>query len=261
MEVASQFSRQVFTLCYNPPLGCCKALRALIPCPHEHRTCRRFAPLRRRPLNTVPAFDIELPPVQRVVTCTVLGIVQQEDLARLVAAGSRPLRHGDGSTTHSGDLARIKEQHHAVARLIASGLSQTLVASITGYTQSYMSVLLNNPAMTELVSHYRAQLTNGAEVVAERLKHIALKAVDALAEDLEAGELDANEKLALAKLGLDRSGHGPHSKVSTVTEHHLFDHAELQRMNREARRASDADIIRQALPAPAIEIDDIEEAD
>jgi hypothetical protein len=194
----------------------------------------------------IASIDIgDLPQVQRIITCTVEGIVELEDLQALIA-DERP-RTPDGAS--AGDITRIRERHHSVARLIASGMQQSLVASICGYTQPYLSLLLNNPSMEELIGFYRAQHINASEVITSRLRHVALDAVEDLATKLEAGELDPQELLGLAKLGLDRSGHGPQQKTLNVTEHHLLDHAELTRLNIAARLESRQDIL-PALPPP-----------
>lgn len=194
-------------------------------------------------------FSTELPGVQRIVTCTIEGLLEIGDLQCLL---ERPAMPAGGQV---GDLKKIREKHHSVARLVASGMQQSLVASLSGYTEAWLSTLLNNPAMQDLVAHYRASHSNAAEVIAERLREAGLGALEKLVEQMEGEGLDPQELLGLAKLGLDRSGHGPQSKVHQVTEHHLLDHAELQRLNRAARVESAGDIIQQvkqpSLPAPS----------
>jgi hypothetical protein len=131
-------------------------------------------------------------------------------------------------------------------------MQQSLVAEISGFTQSYLSTLLNSPAMMELLAFYRAQRSAGHELVEERLRTLALSSVEQLEERIASGEVDDNTLLQAAKLGLDRSGHGPRSTVHQVRESHLFDHAELARLDRAARAESAQDIIpaQAALPAP-----------
>jgi hypothetical protein len=51
------------------------------------------------------------------------------------------------------------------------------------------------------------------------------------------------EAIAIAKLGLDRSGHGPSSTVTAVSENHLIDHAELKRLEAAARADSSQYIV------------------
>lgn len=200
--------------------------------------------------------DINTP---RIITCTVEGILDEEDLLELVqghgsspaAGASLPVEVDDPS-----DLKRVREKHHHVARLVAGGMPQRMVASLTGYTESYISILLNNPAMQELLEFYRIRNGQAQELVTEKLRTVGLKALERLDEKLDTDGLDANALLGVAKLGLDRAGHGPTQKSIAVTETHIVDHAELARLNNEARKGSSgyivdvAEVRKAALPAP-----------
>ncbi len=53
-------------------------------------------------------------------------------------------------------IAKLRDQHHIMARLFVSGLSNAEVAAETGYTIARVSVLRGSPAMEELVAKYRA---------------------------------------------------------------------------------------------------------
>lgn len=218
----------------------------------------------------LPDFSSE----PKIITATIEGILEEADLRELLmpsepnarqqasAAGEASAPSGPPSEfipTEDPDptsLKRIREKHHSVARLIANGMTQRLVARITGYTEGYLSVLLNAPAMAELVQFYRVQKGAAAEVISERLKTVGMKALDQLEDKMETEGLSAFELTGIAKLGLDRAGHGPASKNHTVVEHHLVDHAELKRRNQEALSRSAEVIIpmsqvRQALPSPS----------
>lgn len=200
-------------------------------------------------------IPMELQAPQTFITCQVEGLVDEGDLRRL-AAGSEHSR----AIVEPGDLKKLREKHHSVARLVAAGMPQATVAAITGYTPTYISLLLNNPAMQELLTYYRSAHTNAAEVIGERLRTAGLGALEKLQDKLDDKDgdgLDDQVLLGLAKLGLDRSGHGPQSKVQSVTEHHIIDHAELRRLNQAARAASREDIITDltALPAPTLSPD------
>jgi hypothetical protein len=168
-----------------------------------------------------------------MVTCVIEGILEEEDLREL-ALGADP-NQAEPEQDDPTDLKRIKERHHSVARMLASGLTQRMVASLCGYTESYLSVLLNNPAMQELCEFYRIQNGNAAQVMIEKLRSVGLQATEKLEQKLADDQLNNQELIATAKLGLDRGGLGPASKQHIVTEEHHFDHAELQRLNRDAR--------------------------
>lgn len=204
-------------------------------------------------MNSIPAdFNVDLPIPAKVVTCTIEGIVEEADVARLLR--DRQLNEVPMGL-QAGDLKKIRERHQQVARYEASGMKRGIIAALTGYDESSLSTLLQAPAMQELVGFYRLAHQNASEQVSERLKHVALKAVDKLEDQLDADELSGQELLGVAKLGLDRGGHGPHSKQTVVNEHHLIDHAELQRLNRAARADSAKHIIIQpdAITIPALE--------
>lgn len=181
----------------------------------------------------------------RVITCTVEGIVDEDDLrmlaggrevvaAEAVAAGTPP----PAEVEDPSDLKRLREKHHSVARQIAAGTPQSLVATICGYTESYLSILLNSPAMQELVAMYRMQQGAAAEVISEKLRTVGMKALEKLDAQMDSTEgLDAQALLGVAKLGLDRSGHGPSSTQRNINENHQIDHAALAEQMRRARGA------------------------
>lgn len=194
-----------------------------------------------------------------MVTCTIEGILDEEDLREL-ALGHGPNAVKPVAADDPNDLSKIREKHHHVARLIADGLQQRLVARISGYTEGYISILLNNPAMVELVEMYRIQAGASVKVATEKLKTVGLKALEKIDEKIDSDQLSNLELLSAAKLGLDRGGLGPQSKVHAVNEHHVIDHAEISRLNDEARRRNATSIVpvaevRKAL-APPTEADD-----
>jgi hypothetical protein len=203
--------------------------------------------------NIIVPKDLKIKPV---VTCVVEGILEESDLAELMlsspALGAEPVADDDPS-----DLKKIREKHHSVARMVAGGLSQRMVSQLCGYSESYLSVLLNNPSMQELVELYRVQTGQAAQVVVEKLKSVGLKAIEALEAKMESeGGLNNQELLSLAKLGLDRGGHGPSSSQHVINEQHTYDYAELAKMNEAARKRNAPNIVpaetirQQQLPAP-----------
>lgn len=189
-----------------------------------------------------------------MTTCTIEGQLEEEDLRQLVM-GTGDVRPDEDDPS---DLKKIKEKHHHVARLVADGLKQTLVSALTGYDDAYLSVLLKAPAMIELVELYRIKNGAAIDVVTEKLKTVGLKALERLDARVEADELDNNELISTAKLGFDRAGHGPASKHQVDFEQHIFDHAKLAELNKEAKRRNAEYIvpqeeIREALRLPSPE--------
>lgn len=193
----------------------------------------------------------------KIVTCVVEGILEESDLRELALGELAPSVENLPAVVEEEDpanLKRIKEKHHSVARLIAQGLQQRMVASLTGYNEAYLSVLLNAPAMIELVEMYRIQNGAASQVITEKLKTVGLKAVEQLEEKVDAGDMSVDGLLGVAKLGLDRGGHGPSSTQHNVTENHIIDHAALQELNRQARQRSAGSIVRSSDIRQTIEV-------
>lgn len=198
----------------------------------------------------VPADAVPAP----IVTCVVEGILEEVDLRELALStslGTEPVEN-----ENPADLKKIREKHHSVARMIAGGLNQRMVSQLCGYEEHYLSVLLNNPSMQELVELYRIQLGAATQIITEKLKTVGLKALEQLDERVEAGTLTNLELIATGKLGLDRAGHGPQTKHHNVDEQHIIDHAELIRLNKDAQARSAGHIVpasevRAALPPPS----------
>jgi hypothetical protein len=183
------------------------------------------------------------------VTVTVEEVLQPEHIAEYLAAC------GKMTTTQKSDekdVASLRARHHSVARLLASGMPEGTVADLTGFDNAYISVLKNNPSMIELVNHYRAPNNAVVEVIAERLRTVGHAALERLAEEIP--EMDHHALIATAKLGVDRSGNGPMSKVAH--EHtHILDPAKVAALAESARRVNaerivDVSAVRRALPAP-----------
>lgn len=207
-------------------------------------------------LDAINCDDVVL---TSIITCTVDGILEVEDL---LAAASGDEVEIAGNNTRQPSAAqkkaavmvstisepddpnrvgRIREKWHSVARLMASGLNNRMVASVSGYTEAYLSTLTNNPAFQEILRLYSS--TSGAattaQIINEQLRSLGLRSVEILGEKLESGdEISVQDAIAIAKLGLDRSGHGPSSTLTTTAETHIIDHAELKRLEADARSAS-----------------------
>jgi len=104
-------------------------------------------------------------------------------------------------------LSRIRNSHHMLARLLASGKKPGEVSLITGYSPSRVSVLQNDPAFKELVEYYSTQVEAKYLDVHERLASLGLSTLDELQERLESDPqaFKNRELLELAEFALDRS--------------------------------------------------------
>jgi hypothetical protein len=120
------------------------------------------------------------------------------DLATLVSGAI-------GSTTPP--IARLKQTHHNIARLLADGSKAVEVSAITGYSQSRISILQRDPAFAELVAYYREQAHAQYVDVHSRLAEVGLGALYELRERLdETPETFTHKELiAVMESTMDRS--------------------------------------------------------
>lgn len=149
----------------------------------------------------MPAYKTALP-----LTISEIRPLTREDLAEIVA---QPTKHV---------IARLREPHHNVARLIAAGIRpRTELARRSGYTTARIRDLEADPAFQELISHYRKEvdaafirsqddyyeLATGNMIVAERMIAEKLEIHD------EEGTLPpVRDLLAISRDAADRFGYG-----------------------------------------------------
>lgn len=112
-------------------------------------------------------------------------------------------------------LKRLRDRHHSAARLLASGKSEGEVAAITGYDISRISILKNDPAFVELLEFYRADVNREYLSLHEQLAGLSMDAAVILRERMEdePDKLTVTQVLEIVRLGADRTGHGPSTKV------------------------------------------------
>jgi hypothetical protein len=122
-------------------------------------------------------------------------------------------------------LQSLRDNHHRVARAVASGVDNATSARLCGITIARVSQLRQDPAFNDLVAHYRAMLTadwtEAQDTVTEFLGSVRTKSL-AMLEDKLCAAADNNEFLptrelvAMAELGLDRTGYGKVNKNINV---------------------------------------------
>lgn len=208
-------------------------------------------------LNAAFAASLADSPAQRpsgvpkVITATIEFELLPENLADYAKRSGQLPKPQDSDVK---DLNVLRARHHGVARLLAAGLAEGIVAELTNFSTGYIGVLKNSPSFVELLAHYRSPGNSAAELIAERLRVLGTAATERLLAKIEADELDANQLLAAAKLGHDRSGNGPQSTQHNINEHRIIDVAEIAKLTvqaREANRSRITDIsqVRQVLPS------------
>lgn len=170
-----------------------------------------------------------------------------------------PYRH----ESHGGKVVlKLRDSHHRIAMLFASGLRTAEVAAETGYSLSYVSNLRGDPSMCDLIAFYHDQnvepeyikrITSFQGKLA-RLREIATdQLIEHAEEAAESGEkLRVRELLSMVAESADRTGHGKH-QVHEV--HHTFA-AQLDK----ALAASAKVIELRAAPSPLLVEDGNREA-
>lgn len=145
-------------------------------------------------------------------------------------------------------LKKVTERHHALARALASGMSEGEAAALTGYDRSRVSILKASPAFRELLDLYRdradAEFAEMHSTLAGLSKDAALELRDRLEnnpEDLTVGQL-----LQTLQLAADRTGFGPTSKQETTVTLDLG--ARLEAARKRAREAQEAPALRDITP-------------
>ena len=114
-------------------------------------------------------------------------------------------------------LKRISERHHALARSLAAGLTNTECSIVTGYAPGTITLLKRDPAFIELIHGYRQLKADVVRDLGQRLVGVATDALDVIRDRLEEKPEDFSngQLMELTKLGADRTGFGP-TETQTV---------------------------------------------
>lgn len=123
-----------------------------------------------------------------------------------------------GIKSEPSTLLKIRNTHHKLAELLAQGVKQVEISSITGYSQSYISTIQNDPAFQNLVSYYEKQTEALFVDRAERMASLHTLSTEILQERLteDPESFTQRELIELMKEVSDRTGHGPQSRSVNV---------------------------------------------
>lgn len=170
----------------------------------------------------------------------------KSDLSKLTATRTVPV------------IKRLRDPHHRLARLVASGLRLREAAAQAGYSYGSLTILQKDPAFIELVAHYRKIVVEGFAESQEAFYELAtgnmLKAERHIAERIEEKEeegelLSIREALAISRDAADRFGYG---KKQTNVNVNVDFAARLERASRrsatviEHPKLTEAKVLRRA---------------
>lgn len=157
-------------------------------------------------------LDINIPRLRgratRPVDAEVVRPLTEADIAMLgTEMGAKPPA-----------LKRLSDRHHALARALASGMSESDAALIVGISGSRVSILKADPTFQELVRFYRSGVQEQFRDLHARLAGLSMDAADELQERLEETpeSISTGQLMDIVKLGADRTGHGPSSTQVNV---------------------------------------------
>lgn len=142
----------------------------------------------------------------------------------LVATEGRELTESDIAlleterATKPQPIKAIRESHHLLARVLATGASATEAAITTGYTPSRISILQSDPTFQELVAFYRANDTVALVEFQALAGAIKLDALQILREriDDDPDSFTPSMLLEVTKELADRTGDGKQTKQTNV---------------------------------------------
>lgn len=151
------------------------------------------------------------------------------------------MRVPSGSLNSAKPVTYLWERHKEVARLLVAGERPVDICRRLGYTQAWLSTMMNSPVFKEYVSKLserkdenaidiRGQIEEGARVgVSELLK--ILKGEDEYKEGVS-----VTQKIKVAQDFLDREGHGKVTKVQNNTTVTVLNEDRIEQLK--ARRAA-----------------------
>ena len=108
-------------------------------------------------------------------------------------------------------IEKLRERHHSLARILASGASNNQASLLTGYDPARVSVLRSDPAFSDLITHYQTlvdeKFVDQAVIWNGMTKDALLEIRDRLEDAPD--EFSNDMLLKIATAGADRTGHGP----------------------------------------------------
>lgn len=136
-------------------------------------------------------------------------------------------------------LTRLRHKHHALARALANGLSQTEAALVSGFAPGHVTILLGDPTFSELVRFYEAEAGRAFNAIQEGLVGVTMGSIEeiGLRLDEEPEKISMSQLIEIAKLGADRTGNGPSTTQQVNINVGLADRMAQAQKRLEARRA------------------------
>jgi hypothetical protein len=115
-------------------------------------------------------------------------------------------------------LTKLRDRHHAIARLMAEGRRDVEIAAILQMSQSWLSTLKQDPAFQELLVHYKTTTSVIYQSAHERLATLGGTALGLLQDRLEeeGEQMSVRVLKEIAEMALDRSVAPPKAASGSV---------------------------------------------
>jgi len=124
-------------------------------------------------------------------------------------------------------VKRMKDSHHFLARLFASGMNIQQVCAATGRNYHSTLMLRKSPAFEQLVQEYRGMVTQSwleqldgfTEIATANMLRAELAIADKLAdyeENPEENKISVRDLMAISRDAADRFGYGKHTTQTNV---------------------------------------------
>jgi|SRR5579872_759921 len=154
-------------------------------------------------------------------------------------------------------VAQFRESHHAVARMLAAGMTPSMIRQRTGRSQRSLSLLMADPTFQELIAYYTKRIEDKWEENMDSYLDLGMsnmiRAEAQIAERLEAAE-ENDEPIPLMTLDrisqgrADRFGYGKNQRIDVNVNF-------ADKLDRAIERSKtiEAQVSPSALPAPRAE--------
>lgn len=130
------------------------------------------------------------------------------------------LQEGRGLSEGSR-IQNIRQIHHKIARLMASGCNNVEIAAATTFAPTTIARLRSDPAFQELLAHYESCEFEGWQDARQKAAMVGMTAFEILQERLLASPeaVKTKDLLEIAQGGLDYGGMKPPTRSENVHYH------------------------------------------
>lgn len=161
-----------------------------------------------------------------------------------------------GISAQVGQVARIRERHHGIARLIVAGLSDEEICRTFGLSARRLEMLKEQtPAFQELIAHYRARggaIASAVETYIDVLERNMIAAEQEIADRLAESPDDFSvaELHKVARDAADRLGFGKRSTQLNINGD-FAQVLEAARRRSDQARAPMIEAVAEPIPIPS----------